>query len=148
MTPPLKTEGEPGRCRARYSMTEPYWMRAAIDGTNAFQLLLAAATSIPPAFHPPPNVFGRCVDDSCHAAGLELAADRRRLGIPGAGAHLSTINFASIGRRDRGENIGDANSLHAEVIPARGLAVIERIDAGAAGNARVEHTTSRRTGGE
>lgn len=45
MTPPLKTEGVPGRCRARYSMTEPYWMRAAIDGINAFQLLLAAATS-------------------------------------------------------------------------------------------------------
>ena len=65
MTPPLKTEGVPGRCRARYSMTEPYWMRAAIDGINAFQLLLAAATSIPPAFHPPSNVFGRCVDDSC-----------------------------------------------------------------------------------
>ena len=81
MTPPLKTEGVPGRCRARYSMTEPYWMRAAIDGTNAFQLLLAAATSIPPAFHPPPNVFGRCVDDSCHAAGLGLALGLRVRGV-------------------------------------------------------------------
>jgi protein-S-isoprenylcysteine O-methyltransferase Ste14 len=40
-------------------------MRAAIDGINAFQLLLAAATSIPLAFHPPSNVFGRFVDDSC-----------------------------------------------------------------------------------
>ena len=24
MTPPVKSEGMPGRCRARYSMTEPY----------------------------------------------------------------------------------------------------------------------------
>ena len=36
MTPPFKTEGVPGRCRARDSVTEhPTWMRAAIDGIIA-----------------------------------------------------------------------------------------------------------------
>jgi hypothetical protein len=104
MTPPVKSEGVPGRCRARYSMTEPYLDK--VDGIVAIQFLLAAQNvmkgrievrpivavgyyivfcplgridGLPalskcgqarvsfrpvPTASSPPNVFGRCIDES------------------------------------------------------------------------------------
>jgi hypothetical protein len=77
MTPPLKTEGVPGGCRARHSMTEPYLDK--VDGIFAIQFLLAAQNVMkgrievrPGQSHfdrslrrrPHRNVFGRCIDES------------------------------------------------------------------------------------
>jgi hypothetical protein len=89
MTPPLKTEGVPGRCRARYSMTEPYWMRAAIDGINAFQLLLAATTP----FLPLP------IRHPIYSGGVLMILAPRRWPWARSGPSCALCGFAASSRR-------------------------------------------------